>query len=507
MENKFYITTPLYYVNDKPHIGHAYTTVLADMFHRFHKFCGYDAFFLTGTDEHGEKIAKTAGSFGRGPKEHVDLMVERFKEAWDVLGIDYTFFIRTTDSFHKDTVSYAVKKLLDSGDIFKASYEGWYCVPCESFWKEELLVDGKCPDCGRDVEKLKEENYFFKLAKYQEWLINYINGNEDFIFPKGKRSEVLSFLKNPLEDLCISRPKSRLEWGIPFPGDEDFVIYVWFDALLNYISAVGYGYDKNRFNKYWPADIQIIGKDILRQHAVYWPIMLKALGVPMPKMIIAHGWWTVSGSKISKSRGNAVDPVEMAEAYGVDTFRYYMIREATLGSDGAYSEELLIERLNSDLANDLGNLVYRSVSMLGKYFDSVLPAPSEGFEWDIAGKACGIGENLRKKISEEFDPRGAISEVWALVSDANRFIEEVKPWALNKEGKKEELASFIYTLLEVIRIIGVALYPFMPGTSGKILRLFSVNAEPSEEMFLWGLLSPGIKVERGEPLFPKIDEE
>lgn len=507
--NAFYITTPIYYVNDKPHIGHAYTTILCDSFARFNRLQGKHVVFLTGTDEHGEKIETTARQLERTPQEHVDAMVVRYKEVWDTLHIRYDDFIRTTEDRHKKVVYSAIRKLLKTGDIYVGKYEGWYCVPCESFWSQAHLVEGTCPDCQRPVTKIEEENLFFKLAKYQEWLIQYIEDHPDFIVPKGKKQEVVSFLKEPLEDLCISRSKKRMAWGISFPEHEEYVVYVWFDALINYISAVGYGVDDARFDGIWPATIHMIGKDILRQHAIYWPIMLKALDIPLPEHVVAHGWWTIAGSKVSKSKGNIVDPVNMSELYGADTFRYYMLAEANIGSDGAYSEDLLINRLNCDLANDLGNLVYRSLSMTEKYFDGVIPS-AEAIDGDLAicTIARSLGEKLTTCMNDDLNPRAALQAVWQLVDAANKFVEETKPWTLAKDaGKRDELARFMYVLLEAIRVIGVALSSFLPETAEKILASLQHPQCDWDALVRWGLLKPGTTIEKGQPLFQKVKDE
>lgn len=509
MKKDFYITTPLYYVNDKPHIGHAYTTILCDAFARFHRLMGREVYFLTGTDEHGEKIDATAKKNGKETHAHTDEMAACFKDVWSRLNIQYDDFIRTTEARHKEVVTNIVRYLVSSGDIYKGGYEGWYCVPCESFWTKSQLTDGTCPDCQREVKHIREENYFFKLSKYQDWLIEYIAEHPDFIMPKGKRQEVLSFLKEPLEDLCISRPQSRLSWGIPFPEDEGFVVYVWFDALINYISAIKFSVDEKFFKSVWPAQIHMMAKDILRQHAVYWPIMLKALGVEMPRHVIAHGWWTIEGSKMSKSRGTVVDPVHMTQTYGVDTFRYYMLREANLGSDGAYSEELLIRRFNSDLANDLGNLVYRSVSMLAKYFTGTVPDVDPAM---IAHPLRTCGEKLcgtlEKCMVQDFDPRCALGAIWELINGANKYIEDTKPWQLAKDDtKRSELTFFMYILLETIRIVGVALTPFLPETGEKIRALLKEGCADRDSLQQWGRLAPGTTIEKSEPLFPKIETE
>ncbi len=508
MKKFYYITTPIYYVNDKPHIGHAYTTILCDSFARFNRLLGKDVFFLTGTDEHGEKIERTAQSLDKSSQEHVDEMSLSFREAWEKLSIRYDDFIRTTEERHKKVVHKVIRHLVSSGDIYMDMYEGWYCIPCESFWTKSQLVDGKCPDCHREVKRIEEKNYFFKLSKYQDWLIQYINDNEDFIIPRGKRQEVISFLREPLEDLCVSRPYKRLSWGIPFPDNNDFVVYVWFDALINYISAIDYDGEGAKFKELWPADIHMIGKDILRQHAIYWPMMLKALGLEPPRHVIAHGWWTMEGSKVSKSKGNIVDPVEMSSVYGVDTFRYYLLREANLGSDGAYSEELLITRFNSDLANDLGNLVYRSLSMLDKYFQGIVPdVDPKTINSPLKHIAENLGTKIEKSMNQDYDPRSTIISIWDLINAANKFIEDTKPWKLAKEEpSRGELIVFMYALLEAIRIIGVALVSFLPETGEKILSLLEEKRMDAYALNTWGLLTSGKRLERGKPLFPKIED-
>jgi len=507
MSKTYYITTPIYYVNDKPHIGHAYTTILCDAFARFNRLLGNKVFFLTGTDEHGEKVESTATSLDKETQVHVDTMADHFKVAWQRLNVANDDFIRTTEERHKTVVHNIIRTLVKSGDIYPGKYEGWYCVPCETFWTKAQLNEGACPDCKRQVKKIEEKNYFFKLAKYQEWLMEYIKTHDDFIVPKGKRQEVLSFLKEPLEDLCISRPRNRLAWGIPFPDDDDFVIYVWFDALVNYVSAIGYETDESLFSSCWPANIHMIGKDILRQHAVYWPIMLKALDLPMPQHVLAHGWWTIEGSKVSKTKGNVVDPLNMADTYGVDTFRYYMLREATIGSDGAYSEELLIARFNSDLANDLGNLVHRSISMLEKYYKGIVPQVDiKNITHPICDLGKQLGPMLEHAMNQDFDPRSALVVIWELITAANKYIEDTKPWALAKdERKRDELAIFMYILLESIRLIGIGLVSFLPETADKILAIVQAEQLDKKALRTWGMLKPGLTLHKGQPLFPKIE--
>lgn len=506
----YYITTPLYYVNDKPHIGHAYTNVLCDTFARFRRFSGEEVFFLTGTDEHGEKIDKTAKMQSLETKAFIDGIVPRFKEAWAALGISYDHFIRTTDAEHKETVKYALSVLWEKGDIYKGDYTGWYCTPCESFWTNAQLLEGKCPDCRREVSEIREENYFFRLSKYQTWLREYISADKTFIQPERHRNEVLSFLNGPLEDLCITRPRNRLAWGIPFPSSDDYVIYVWFDALTNYISAAGYGRDEKRFKRLWPADLHVVGKDILRHHAVYWTIMLHALGLAQPKTIFAHGWWTISGDKMSKSLGNIVDPIEVTRTVGVDGLRYYFLHEVTLGSDGAYSETLLLERYHKDLADELGNLVRRSLAMVKRYLGGHVPDVI--FEKQtpptVRQAVSGLDKRLMAAMNR-FDPRGALEEIWNVVRVSNRYIEETKPWDLAKDPlKKEDLDYVLGTLLEGLRSLAIALTPFLPGTAERIRD--QLNMKPPsglEDLNSWGVLKAGSLMAEPAVLFPKIETD
>lgn len=510
LKSSYYLTTPLYYVNSKPHIGHAYTNVLCDSFARYRRLCGDEVFFLTGTDEHGTKIEKIAREQNKTPKEFVDEMVPQFKSLWEILEIRYDFFIRTTDEQHKQSVQAILTDLEKRDEIYRAEYKGWYCTPCESFWTELQLVAGKCPDCSRDVQELKEENYFFRLSKYQDWLIEYIRQNPDFVQPEIRKNEILGFLKQPLEDLCITRPKSRLSWGIDYPGSSDHVVYVWFDALINYVSALHYPQDSARFEKLWPADVHVVGKDILRQHAVYWPIMLKACGLAMPKRVLAHGWWTMAGAKVSKSRGNIVDPIQLVQKYGIDAFRYFLLHEVTVGFDGAYSEDLLRERYTSDLANDLGNLWHRFASMIGKYYEGQFPAvSSDAWNHPLIQNTLAL-RNLVHDAMVSFDPRAALDRMWAVITLANQFVEETKPWVLAKqEDKKEALAAAMWQLGECIAHVGLLLEPFMPVTSGIIKSRLGLT-QPSSLMepafFDKPLIQVGQRIDRGEPLFPKLEE-
>ena len=513
MTKPFYITTPLYYVNAKPHIGHAYTNILCDAFARYRRFRGEEVFFLTGTDEHGTKIEKAAREQKKEPRQYVDDMVPEFKKLWEILGIEYDYFIRTTDENHKKSVQNILRDLEQKNEIYKASYKGWYCTPCESFWTKLQLIEGKCPDCHRDVQELSEDNYFFKLSKYQDWLIQYIHDNPDFVRPEIRKNEILGFLKEPLEDLCITRPRIRLAWGIDYPTSKEHVVYVWFDALINYASAVGFMTDEKKFKTLWPADIHMVGKDILRQHAVYWPIMLKACGVEMPKTVMAHGWWTMSGAKVSKSRGNAVDPIELVKKYGVDAFRYFLLREATIGSDGAFSEDLLAERYTSDLANDLGNLWFRFASMLGKYCDGKIPDVNpKNISPDLY--TSEFYSNLWNRVSEamlNYDPRTALAEIWgSIIVFSNQFIEKKQPWQMAKDpAKKEELTQIMWVLGEHLAHIAVLILPLLPQTAAKILERLQLKSNliiKKSEDFSKPLIQKGAVVERGDALFPRLDE-
>jgi len=510
----FYITTPLYYVNAKPHIGHAYTNVVCDTFARFERLSGREVFFLTGTDEHGTKIEKIALEQGKTPEKFVEEMVPHFKAMWERLDIKYDYFIRTTDESHKVTVNRVLEKLVQTGDIYEKEYSGWYCTPCESFWTELQLVEAKCPDCRREVQRLQEKNYFFKLSQHQEWLIQYIQDNKDFIQPEMRRNETLGFLRQPLEDLCITRPKARLSWGIPFAPNPEFVVYVWFDALINYISAIGYLQDAVKFTKHWPADLQVVGKDILRQHAVYWPIMLKACGLEkqLPKILLAHGWWTMGGDKVSKSRGNIVDPMLLTQKYGTDAFRYFLLHEVTLGNDGAFSEDLFQERYRTALANDLGNLWHRYASMLAKYYEGKVPevdlAALTSFELVKKGRDLFTKVNLAMK---DHDPRLALDLVWEVLVRGNQFVEEQKPWVLAKDPTKaEDLKLAMAALGDALSHVAVMLQAFLPVTSAAMLTRLGMDVtrkHTSLADFDTVLLKSGTHVERGEPLFPKLEDE
>lgn len=509
MKEKFYITTPIYYPSGNWHLGHCYTTVICDAIARFKRMDGFDVFFLTGTDEHGVKIEKRAAENNTTPKAFVDALVGNIKELWKTLGISYDKFIRTTDDYHVEAVQKIFKKLYDNGDIYKAEYEGMYCTPCESFWTESQLVDGKCPDCGRPVEKAKEESYFFRLSKYQDKLIELYQNNPEFISPKSRMNEMINnFIKPGLQDLCVSR--TSFKWGIPVSFDDKHVIYVWIDALTNYITALGYaGKDDSLFKKYWPADLHMVGKEIVRFHTIIWPAILMALGVELPKKVYGHGWLLIGGDKMSKSKGNVVDPFVLSERYGVDAVRYFLLREVPFGSDGIYTNEALLNRTNADLANDLGNLVSRTTAMITQYFGGIIPDGS--YREDIDNELVSLCEEALEKVRRDVDnlliPE-SLAEIFKLIQRANKYIDETTPWILAKdESKKQRLGTVLYNLAETIRISAVLLSPFMPDTAKRIFDDLQLGKLPDsfDSVKTFGLLESGKPVVKGKALFPRID--
>ncbi len=506
---KFYITTPIYYPSDNLHIGHAYCSVMADTMARYKRIQGYDVMFLTGTDEHGQKIEEKAKAAGITPKQYVDHVVSGIKDLWKLMDISYDKFIRTTDDYHEKAVQKIFKQLYDQGDIYKGSYEGWYCTPCESFWTETQLVDGKCPDCGREVRRTSEEAYFFRLSKYQDQLIKLFEEHPEFLEPASRRNEMLNnFIKPGLEDLCVSR--TSFTWGVPVTFDPKHIVYVWVDALSNYITALGYGSaDDSLYQKYWPADIHLVGKEIVRFHTIIWPAMLMALNLPLPKKVLGHGWLILEGGKMSKSKGNVVDPVVLCERYGVDAIRYFLLRDIPFGSDGTFSNEALITRINSDLANDLGNLVSRTVAMVNKYFGGTIPTERTAGEFDDDLIALATATKAKvEAYADEMQFSSALTELWALISRTNKYIDETAPWVLAKdEANRARLAAVMYNLCEAIRIISILVSPFLPHTAPKIQAQLGAPADVLswEQAGEWGLLPDGFSVQKGEIIFPRID--
>ncbi|MGE5560851.1 MAG: methionine--tRNA ligase [Chloroflexota bacterium] len=504
----YYITTPIYYPSDNLHIGHAYTTVAADALARFQRLKGKDVIFLTGTDEHGQKIQRKAENLGMPPQQFVDGIVRNIKSLWETLDIRYDDFIRTTEPRHERVVQEVFRRIYERGDIYKSEYEGLYCTPCEAFWLERQLVDGKCPDCGRPVEKVREESYFFRISKYADRLLKHIEDNPDFIQPVSRRNEMVAFIKQGLQDLCVSR--TSFTWGVPVPIDPKHVIYVWFDALTNYITAAGWPSDPDKFNRYWPADVHLVGKEIVRFHTIIWPIILMALDLPLPKKVFGHGWLVLEGGKMSKSKGNVVDPLVLIAKYGVDAVRYFLLREVPFGADGFYSEEALISRTNVDLANDLGNLLSRTAAMIGKFCDNRIPEP-------VASEDDGVLSDLARSVVAEFEANMdqceisvALVELGRLIGRANKYIDENAPWDLAKApDKRARLNTVMYNLAETLRLTAVALTPFLPTAPAQIWRQLGIDRPISDCKWpadaAWGLLTPGLVVRRGDPIFPRID--
>ncbi len=509
-KGKYYITTAIAYTSRKPHIGNSYEIVMTDALARYKRMQGYDVFFLTGTDEHGQKIEGYANAAGVTPKQYVDKVAGEIRDICDLLNTTYDKFIRTTDDYHEKAVQHIFKKLYDQGDIYKGEYTGLYCTPCESFWTESQLVDGKCPDCGREVKPAKEEAYFLKLSKYQKQLEDYIESNENFIYPEARKKEMLNnFIKPGLQDLCVSR--TSFKWGIPVTFDEGHVIYVWIDALSNYITALGYDPEGSGdlYKKYWPADVHIIGKDIVRFHTIYWPIMLMALGEPLPKQVYGHPWLLFGEDKMSKSRGNVIYADDLTELFGVDATRYYLLSEMPHAADGSITYETMIERYNSDLANTIGNLVNRTIAMTNKYFDGVIQAPTakEAVDDDLA-KTCLDAVKKVDELIATYHMADAVDTVLSIAKRANKYIDETEPWVLAKDPeKKERLGTVLYNLLEAIRYLAIMLSPFTPETTDAIFAQTNMNAKDYDSLAEFGALEPGITVGKAEPLFARIDKD